>query len=189
MFLSANMLSISCLHSHNGFDKCLICFASKSQCFDCLPNEAGRLDVVTHCFPRSADSRLQNEDDKSSCGLKVLFFAPEDLEELLWYLRQVCFWKNTTNGVESMEEVRAAIKDIIEYRSLSGKFSSVHSDLAAEGITRWGRKDPFFSEKRFRFSKRCPASKWLGPVTTASTSSPLGIGSASELSVWFAWPA
>ena len=64
---------------------------------------------------------------------------------------QVCFWTNKTNGIESMEEVRATIKDIIQYRSLSGKFSSVHSDLAAEGITRWGRKVPFFfSEKKIQ---------------------------------------
>ena len=39
-------------------------------------------------------------------------------------------------SIESMEEVAAAIKEIIHYRTLRGKFSSVHPDLAAEGITR-----------------------------------------------------
>ena len=39
-------------------------------------------------------------------------------------------------GFESMEEVGAAIKEIIHYNTIRGKFSSVHPDLAAEGITR-----------------------------------------------------
>ena len=39
-------------------------------------------------------------------------------------------------SIESMEEVGAAIKEIIHYYTIRGKFSSVHPDLAAEGITR-----------------------------------------------------
>ena len=39
-------------------------------------------------------------------------------------------------SIESMEELGAAIKEIICYRTIRGKFSSVHPDLAAEGITR-----------------------------------------------------
>ena len=39
-------------------------------------------------------------------------------------------------SIESMEEVGAAIKEIIHYQTIRGKFSSVHPDLAAEGITR-----------------------------------------------------
>ena len=39
-------------------------------------------------------------------------------------------------SIDSMEEVAAAIKEIIHYRTLRGKFSSVHPDLAAEGITK-----------------------------------------------------
>ena len=35
-----------------------------------------------------------------------------------------------------MEEVGAAIKEIIDFKTIRGKFSSVHPDLAAEGITR-----------------------------------------------------
>ena len=38
--------------------------------------------------------------------------------------------------IESMEEVGAAIKEIIHFRTIRGKFSSVHPDLAAEGISR-----------------------------------------------------
>ena len=39
--------------------------------------------------------------------------------------------------IESMEEeVGPALKKIIHYKTLRGKFSSVHPDLAAEGITR-----------------------------------------------------
>ena len=39
-------------------------------------------------------------------------------------------------SIESMEEVGAAIKKIIHFKTIRGKFSSVHPDLAAEGITR-----------------------------------------------------
>ena len=35
-----------------------------------------------------------------------------------------------------MDELGAAIKEIIHYKTIRGKFSSVHPDLAAEGITR-----------------------------------------------------
>ena len=42
----------------------------------------------------------------------------------------------TNKNIESMEEVGAAIKEIIHYFTIRGKFSSVHPDLAAEGITR-----------------------------------------------------
>ena len=38
--------------------------------------------------------------------------------------------------IKSLEEVGAAIKEIIQYNTLRGKFSSIHPDLAAEGITR-----------------------------------------------------
>ena len=38
--------------------------------------------------------------------------------------------------IESMEELGAAIKEVIQYHTIRGKFSSVHPDLAAEGITR-----------------------------------------------------
>ena len=38
--------------------------------------------------------------------------------------------------IESMDELGAAIKEIIHYHTIRGKFSSVHPDLAAEGITR-----------------------------------------------------
>ena len=39
-------------------------------------------------------------------------------------------------GIESMEEVGPALKKVIHYQTIRGKFSSVHPDLAAEGITR-----------------------------------------------------
>ena len=42
----------------------------------------------------------------------------------------------TNKSIESMEEVGTAIKEVIHYRTIRGKFFSVHPDLAAEGITR-----------------------------------------------------
>ena len=37
---------------------------------------------------------------------------------------------------KSIESTERAIKEIIHYKTIRGKFSSVHPDLAAEGITR-----------------------------------------------------
>ena len=39
-------------------------------------------------------------------------------------------------GIESMEEVGPALKKVIHYQTIRGKFSSVHPDLEAEGITK-----------------------------------------------------
>ena len=39
-------------------------------------------------------------------------------------------------NIETFEELGSAIKEIIHYKTIRGKFSSVHPDLAAEGITR-----------------------------------------------------
>ena len=38
--------------------------------------------------------------------------------------------------ITTMEEVGAAIREIIHFYTIRGKFSSVHPDLAAEGITK-----------------------------------------------------
>ena len=38
--------------------------------------------------------------------------------------------------IESMEEVGAAIREVVQYKTIRGTFSSVHPDLATEGITR-----------------------------------------------------
>ena len=49
-------------------------------------------------------------------------------------VQQAFINKNVVN-MEKME-LGAAIKEIIYYKTIRGKFSSVHPDLAAEGITR-----------------------------------------------------
>ena len=41
-----------------------------------------------------------------------------------------------SKSIESMEELGEAIKEIIHHPTIRGKFSSVHPDLAADGITR-----------------------------------------------------
>ena len=50
-------------------------------------------------------------------------------------------------SIESMEEVGAAIKEVIHYYTIRGKFSSVHPDLAAEGITREGMGEEGLSDQ------------------------------------------
>ena len=42
----------------------------------------------------------------------------------------------SNKSIESTEELGAAIKNVIHHRTLRGKFSSVHPDLATEGIIR-----------------------------------------------------
>ena len=39
-------------------------------------------------------------------------------------------------SIDSTEDIGTAIKEIIHYKTIRGKFSSVHPDLVAEGITR-----------------------------------------------------
>ena len=53
-------------------------------------------------------------------------------------------------SIESMEEVGPALKKIIHFKTLRGKFSSVHPDLAAEGITKVevGEEGLFFIKSR-----------------------------------------
>ena len=46
------------------------------------------------------------------------------------------YYTFTNKSLGNMEEVGAALKEIIQYKTIRGKFSSVHPDLAAEGITR-----------------------------------------------------
>ena len=42
----------------------------------------------------------------------------------------------SNKSIESTEELGAAIEEIIQYKTIRGKFSSVHPDLEAESITR-----------------------------------------------------
>ena len=52
---------------------------------------------------------------------------------------QCKFAVNMTFGnkvTKSMEEMGAAIKEVIHYPTIRGKFSSVHPDMEAEGIAR-----------------------------------------------------
>ena len=44
-----------------------------------------------------------------------------------------CVFQN--QNIESRDELGASIKMIIHHHTIRGKFSSVHPDLAAEGIT------------------------------------------------------
>ena len=54
---------------------------------------------------------------------------------------------NVFMNIDSIEELGAAIKKVIQYHTIRGKFSSVHPDLAAEGITRLdvGEKGLYFN--------------------------------------------
>ena len=56
----------------------------------------------------------------------------------------------SNKNIESMEQLGAAIKRIIHFKTIRGKFSSVHPDLAAEGITRVevGEEGLYFVTKR-----------------------------------------
>ena len=53
-------------------------------------------------------------------------------------------------SIDSTEDLGTAIKMIIRYLTIRGKFSTVHPDLAAEGITRVevGEKGLHFLTKR-----------------------------------------
>ena len=53
-------------------------------------------------------------------------------------------------SIDSTEDLGRAIKEIIHYFTIRGKFSSVHPDLAAEGITKVevGEEGLFFIKSR-----------------------------------------
>ena len=53
-------------------------------------------------------------------------------------------------SIENMKEVGAAIKEIIHFYTIRGKFSSVHPDLAAEGITKVEGSTSLKTEKQVR---------------------------------------
>ena len=57
--------------------------------------------------------------------------------------------------IESMDDLGAAIKEIIHYDTIRGKFSSVHPDLAAEGITRVE-----VGEEGLHFIRSSPSGKY-----------------------------
>ena len=63
-------------------------------------------------------------------------------------VQQALINKNIVN-MEKME-LGAAIKELIFYKTIRGKFSSVHPDLAAEGITKVevGEEGLFFIKKK-----------------------------------------
>ena len=67
--------------------------------------------------------------------LKILKYctnSPVTSFQCKFALDRVFSYKN----IESMAEMGVAIKEILHYKTLRGKFSSVHPDLMKEGITR-----------------------------------------------------
>ena len=58
--------------------------------------------------------------------------------------------------IETMDELGAAIKEVIHFKTLRGKFFSVHPDLLAEGITRVE-----VAQDGFHFIKTQPTSELL----------------------------
>ena len=67
--------------------------------------------------------------------LKILKYctgSPATSYQMKFVVNQVLACKN----IDSAEDLGTAIKKIIHYKTIRGKFSSVHPDLAAEGITR-----------------------------------------------------
>ena len=67
--------------------------------------------------------------------LKILKYctdSPAKSYQLKFAVNQV--FQN--KSIQDIQEVGAAVKKTINYNTIRGKFSSVHPDLAAEGITR-----------------------------------------------------
>ena len=67
--------------------------------------------------------------------LKILKYctgSPATSYQMKFVINQVLACKN----IDSAEDLGTAIKKIIHYKTIRGKFSSAHPDLAAEGIAR-----------------------------------------------------
>ena len=81
------------------------------------------------------DQTLEGKKMDAYVLLKILKYctdSPARSYQMKFAVDQVFLNK----GIDSTEDLGTAIKEIIHYNTIRGKFSSVHPDLAAEGITR-----------------------------------------------------
>ena len=95
------------------------------------------------------DATLKERKMDAYVLLKILKYctgSPAKSYQLKFAVDQVFPNKN----VDSSEDLGTAIKEIIHYFTIRGKFSSVHLDLAAEGITKVevGEEGLFFIKSR-----------------------------------------
>ena len=104
------------------------------------------------------DSVLKENKLEAYAILKILKYCTGSVARS--YQRKVCYVRSIQEqSIDGIEEVGAAIKEIINYQTIRGKFSSVHPELRREGITKIevGKEGLRFlrdsGEKR-RFTKR-----------------------------------
>ena len=87
-----------------------------------------------HLHPGDALSRQVRVDGGELATEGLVVDDPFDGSSNVFYaLPQIL---GAVKSIDSTENLGLAIKKIIHYDTLRGKFSSVHSDLAAEDITR-----------------------------------------------------
>ena len=81
------------------------------------------------------DQTLEGKKMDAYVLLKILKYctdSPARSFQMKFAVDRVFFNKS----IDSIEDLGTTIMKIIHYKTIRGKFSSVHSDLAAEGITR-----------------------------------------------------
>ena len=82
-----------------------------------------------------SDATLKGRKMDAYVLLKILKYctdSPARSYQMKYAVDRVFNFKN----IDSTEDIGTAIKETINYNTIRGKFSSVHSDLAAEGITK-----------------------------------------------------
>ena len=81
------------------------------------------------------DETLKGRKMDAYVLLKILKYctdSPARSYQMKYAVDQVFLYKS----IDSTMDLGVAIKEIIHHNTIRGKFSSVHPDLAAEGITR-----------------------------------------------------
>ena len=82
-----------------------------------------------------SDKTLKGRKMDAYVLLKILKYctdSPARSYQMKYAVDRVFYNKS----IDSMEDLWTAIKKIIQYKTIHSKFSSVHPDLAAEGIAR-----------------------------------------------------
>ena len=82
-----------------------------------------------------SDNTLMGRKMDAYVLLKILKYCT-DSQARSYQMKYAVDQVFANKSIDSTNDLGRAIKEIIHYKTIRGKFSSVHPDLAAEGITR-----------------------------------------------------
>ena len=81
------------------------------------------------------DATLEGRKMDAYVLLKILKYCT-DSPARSYQMKYAVDQRFLNKSIDSTVDLGTALKEILHYKTIRGKFSSVHPDLAAEGITR-----------------------------------------------------